>query len=202
MMRITLVVTGLTCILLVYRCAAFGQSKGKPKEQTLAYNSVSTRPGCHPVEFKTWFKGTKWRFEERTRFGEETVDKLVRIAIYSEGWLYQLHPETKTGLKQKISPDRDSVELLDCHIPFLRYYQKLGAKKVGSEKLNGQECDIYEVPRRKSKIWVRKEGGWVVKEEGGDGSGKFKHEVKDLKVGVPVDDSLFVLPKGYKLEER
>jgi outer membrane lipoprotein-sorting protein len=173
-----------------------GQSKGESKEQTRWYTAVITRPGSKPVEFKTWIKEPKWRFEEMVE------GKIVRIAIVSRGWFYQLYPEAKKGVKQKIPQDRHLLELLDPLNPFFKYAQKKGAKKIGSEKLNGRECDVYDLSLRKTKVWVRRKEGWIVKEEGEDGLGRFKTEVKNLQVGVPIDDSLFVLPEGYKLDEK
>jgi hypothetical protein len=79
--------------------------------------------------------------------------------------------------------------------------QKAKMKKVGSETINGYNCDKYETTMdnqgksMKVYTWVATDLGVPIKVVSEDGS--FSMEYQDIKTG-DVADSLFEAPQGYK----
>jgi outer membrane lipoprotein-sorting protein len=81
-----------------------------------------------------------------------------------------------------------------------------------SEKIDGQKCDHYRAISHQQTgsmklknihhLWVRQADGVVLKAETENEFGHGIMEYKNIKIGVPVSDSLFELPKGYKIEDR
>ena len=70
---------------------------------------------------------------------------------------------------------------------------------VGSEAVDGRECDIYMCPMPKDegfvKVWAAKDIGFPIKSS----MGGFTAYYKNIKIDEPIDDSLFVLPLDIKV---
>ena len=98
---------------------------------------------------------------------------------------------------------------------------KQRAKKVGSEKLNGMQCDVYLLQprgpqppgqpgprgpwgqRSPRKIWIWTKYGLVVKQVtmGQDKKPLVVSEARNIVVGKPLADSLFQVPKGITVKD-
>lgn len=78
---------------------------------------------------------------------------------------------------------------------------KPNMKLVGTETINGYECDKYETTvshkgkTTKHYAWISKKLGMPIKMTSADGS--FSMEYQDIKPGK-LSDSLFEPPKGYR----
>lgn len=201
----------LTIGFLSYTMAQVSETKETLQGQTITYTYVITRypdkkkyplAGTYLTLMKYWIKGNKWR-------REEIYDENRRIIIVSDGWrytLFSLRSGEKTATKERLKKS-EPVPIEHDPRKLLKEWLKKGIKKVGSGRVEGQECDVYEKKGQKVKIWVRKKDGLVIRIEE-EGSLKFGnleliktvHEFKDIKIGVPIDDSLFTVPRDYKLK--
>lgn len=216
-MKMPLLTKTLTIALVVINIEIdiLSESRKITKNDTIAYTYIITYypdkkknplAGIGMTLMKYWIKGNKWR-------REEIYDDIRCITIVVGGWRYFLMPEKKSGTKTKVNQFKFPP---DDHDPrtLLKKWLKKGAKKIGNERINGQECDVYEKhPSKpgepKVKIWARKVDGIVIRVEE---EGQIKiflsefvrvvHEFKDIKVGIPIDDSLFTVPRDYQLEEK
>ena len=73
------------------------------------------------------------------------------------------------------------------------------AKKVGTEKLKGYKCDVYELQRAdvgKSKFWWVPKLGMPIKSISESSMGKATTELENIKEG-PQPAKLFKVPAGY-----
>jgi hypothetical protein len=81
--------------------------------------------------------------------------------------------------------------------------EQAGMKLVGTETVNGFECDKYEyeeaAPHKnqpvKHFVWIAKKLQMPIKVKAADGS--FSMEYQNIKMGG-VADSLFEVPQGYQ----
>jgi len=206
----------ISTFVYIFAIEVLPQTRKTSKNQTITYTYIITYypdkaknplAGIGRSVMKYWIKSNKWR-------REEIYDDIRRITIVVGGWRYFLVPEKKFGTKTKVNQFNKFPP--DDHDPttLLKKWLKKGAKKIGNEKINGQECDVYEKhPSKpgepKVKIWVRKGDGIVIRVEE---EGQIKiflsefvravHEFKDIKIGMPIDDSLFTVPMDYQLKEK
>ena len=77
--------------------------------------------------------------------------------------------------------------------------KKMGGKKVGTETLNGKECEIWEVQKMGGKIWV-----WnslairtVVNMMGMN----ITQEAESIETDIDVSPDLFKIPKGIEIKD-
>ena len=110
-------------------------------------------------------------------------------------WL--LSPQSKSYTEMSMDSPKSDVQIM----PHTAEHIKDQMKKIGTETVNGYECDKYETtmgPEGKSQkqyIWVAPKLGVPIKMVSEDGS--FSLEYKDIKP-EKLEDSLFELPKGYR----
>ncbi len=176
------------CLLMILLCA-----------QSYAFTAsyVQTTSGTGVVNPQTKvvkIKDNKVRMEMESRYGKA-------ITIIDGKTIYSYVPSKNKAVKLKSNASYGMEVLAD----YKAYLRRLDAKIVGSQTIDARQCDIYEYtdPRIKmpSKVWLWKEKGFPIKVETQVPDGTVTTVMSDVEVGVPIDDSLFVLPPGVEIVE-
>ncbi len=156
-------------------------------EQT---TSGAMSPAIHKRTVK--IKDSKIRMEMDTPEGKT-------IAIIEEDTMYSYLPSDNTAIKMQNPFSAELAVLSD----YKAYLESLEAKLVGSENIGSYDCDIYEFidPRINlpSKVWLWKSKNFPVKVEMKTMDGPITMVMENVKVGIPIDDSEFTLPKGVEI---
>jgi hypothetical protein len=106
-------------------------------------------------------------------------------------WL--ISPKSKGYTEMSTNFPKQNVQIM----PYTSEQVKAKMKKIGTETVNGYECDKFEFksPSGKSQhFWIAKKLGVPIKMVAADGS--FSSELTDIKP-EKLDDALFELPPGY-----
>ena len=106
-------------------------------------------------------------------------------------WL--LSPQSKSYTEMSMDSPKSDVQIM----PHTAEHIKDQMKKIGTETVNGYECDKFEFKSPSGKaqhFWISQDLGVPLKMVSADGS--FSSELTDIKQGT-LDDSLFELPPGY-----
>jgi len=150
-----------------------------------------------------WIKGNLVRREERSVGGTE-------ILVEGSGKAYLYSPEAKRGLKRasdKPVARGEYPEFFDAE-GFRDWVKKSGAKKTGSDKVNGVDCEVYALTDGPATIkrWLRDDNGQLVKntlavEQSGQPKVLTTMTIKSLKLGGPIDEALFQAPKGIEFKD-
>lgn len=123
------------------------------------------------------------------------------IVIIKEDTMVSYMPAQNRAFKMKNQMGRSMEVLSD----YAAYLESLDAKIVGSENVGSYNCDIYEFvdPRvnMKSKVWLWKTKQFPVKVEMETPQGAITTIMKNIKVGIAIDDSEFMLPPGVEIVE-
>jgi outer membrane lipoprotein-sorting protein len=95
---------------------------------------------------------------------------------------------------------------LDVLSDYMSYLESLDAKIIGNETVDKYDCDIYEFtdPRfddATSKVWLWRNKRFPVKVETSVPGGIITTIMKDVQIGIDIDDSEFILPPGVKIRE-
>lgn len=114
-------------------------------------------------------------------------------------YIYTIDLEKNTGQKMEnplyeMFSDEDDLQKVGEDI-----MKKMGGKKVGTETLNGKECEIWEVQKMGGKIWV-----WnslairtVVNMMGMN----ITQEAESIDTEINVSPDLFKIPKGIEIKD-
>ncbi len=172
------------------------ESKGVYYELTLkseSFGNMGTR--------KMWIRGSNMRWESKS-------DRLpIRLVKNSSG-VFLIHPWKKFAAKYPGSTPKGNPRLyLPGPIgPVKLFLKQVNAKKLGSDKVSGQRCDVYSysdpVTKGSAKLWVGAVSGKPVKilmkgERGKKDTVTAIYTKFDLSAKAP--DTLFQIPKGYSV---
>lgn len=152
--------------------------------------TVITKTEGQEMHGKIFMKGQKVRNEFQA--GDETN---ISIARPDKKVVWVLMPAEKTYMEMPITEEAQEKILIK------KPEDQAKMKLLGTETVNGYECDKYEMSTTvegkpvKQYNWVAKKLGMAIKVEAADGS--FSMEYRDIKVGG-VADSLFEVPQGYQ----
>lgn len=150
---------------------------------------------------KMWIKGNNIRFEAKSA-------KLPLVLIKNGEGVFLVHPWAKIAAKYPAGSDRGNPKTLfpGPTGPISVFLKKVNAKKHGTETVSKQRCDVYTyadpVAKRNSRIWVNAKTGKPVQLV----LTGVNHKVDTITAtytlyepGASVSDTLFQLPKGYKV---
>lgn len=156
--------------------------------ESLQFDSAMEMQGMPAVKSTISIKDKKMHFEMNMQ-GQQ-------FTYYFDGQkAFMYMPQAGYALAIPIS------EMLD-QMPVNQNYKDIpGLQRIGSEQLNGKDCDVYEYMQKnvKSKIWVEKDIDFPVKSETITDKGKVTSYMSNIKRHLDLDDSLFILPAGIKV---
>ena len=189
---------------------AAGAVTAAPKTLQCTMTTVTDAPGMHlNVEAKVWLKGQKARVETN---GPVTGQMLM---LADGPKIRRLYPQQKRGTVTTMEPGqhgpRSPWEVVIGSVSELSH----GAKKLGQQKLDGYECDVYELTRRSPsqnqviKSWITRttqprlplkvEITSHVERPNAAVNLTQTTRITRFRIGIPLSDSLFAVPPGYKI---
>jgi len=119
--------------------------------------------------------------------------------IMDRNWVYSIDNKTNTASKLEnpifsMFPERtDAVNVGE------EMMKKMGGKKTGTETINGNDCDIWEIEQLKSKIWVWK--SIPIKSEINAMGLSIIQIATSVEVDVTVSPNEFKLPEGINIQD-
>lgn len=196
--------------------------EGGFKHNTASWTTVSTQTDdqgkAKTSEAKMWLSGDKYRMESKDEKGKV-------MAFLDDGKdVYMLNVSEKKAYLWGPSVEKMFGNVLNSDMVAESARQRKAAKKVGSESVEGKPCDIYAYKSTVSfmdnavtsdvKEWVWAKENFPLKSKVNTPKHAMKivfmttevpasesvSVVKDLALDKPVDDALFTLPAGVKVE--
>jgi outer membrane lipoprotein-sorting protein len=134
---------------------------------------------------------------------ETTTDGITSVIYYDLGEkaMYTYDPETKAAMKMEF-PGEDTVKAADLQYNFHRT-DFSAANKVGTEKIAGKDCTVYEYVfgTQKTKIWIWEEYGIMLRVAGYEGDKLTNDTTFDTYDIGKVTDDMVTLPKDAQMTE-
>ena len=152
--------------------------------------TMITKAGGLEIPGKVYVKGDKMRNEI-----EASGHPIINIMRPDQKLVWIIMPQQKAYMEMPINPGTQQQMMT------MTEKQKAKMKKVGSETIDGRNCDKYETTMghqgksMKVFVWIPADLGVPIKVVAEDGS--FSMEYKDIKPGE-VAASLFEAPQGYQ----
>jgi outer membrane lipoprotein-sorting protein len=196
--------------------------EGGFKHNTAAWTTVSTvtddKGKVKKTEAKMWLSGDKYRMESKNEKGKTMV-------LLDNGQdVYMLNLDEKKAYKWGASVEKMFGNVLNSDMVAESARQRKTAKKLGSESVEGKPCDIYAYKNTVTfmdnavtsdvKEWIWAKENFPLKNKVNTPAHTVKivfmttevpaseteSVVKDLTLDQPVDEALFTLPAGVKVE--
>ena len=169
---------------------------------TAQYKQVVKIGGGEPeMTADFWMKDNNMRVESAP--GGQKM-----IMITREDGVYNYIPSQNMVTKMPVSQSPmggGSATYVKSPDDYMKYLKDIGALKTGSETIDGYECDIYEYedatygPKVDATVWLWREKSFPVKMISKTQYGTSEILFKDIKIGEPISDSMFEVPKGAKV---
>lgn len=142
---------------------------------------------------KCWMKKGNMRMEMDAPDGSGTITHIVNAAKNEAYMVMGDQMATRMDISQV-------TEGMTTPEDALGEFDDTDSKLVGTEKVDGKECLVYEVADAGEavKVWVWKEYGFPLKAEITAEGGKAVVEYKNVKV-EDIPDSMFELPAGVEV---
>jgi outer membrane lipoprotein-sorting protein len=196
--------------LLAATLAGAAWAAAAPKTMKFTMNTTTQAQGMHVnVQAKVWVKGQKARLE----MNPPTSGPI--LVLVNGKKLHNLFPQRKQGTVSTIRTPQNGPdnpwEFLVANVDSLLK----GAKKVGQQKLDGYTCDIYQKSGSREgetmtlKSWITRgtkprlpikvEQTINVKRPNMTMQQTQTTRMTGIQMGVPIPDSLFNVPAGYKI---
>lgn len=142
---------------------------------------------------------------KEVHFNESVIDmmgvkqKSNTQTIMDGKYIYTIDKEKNTAQKMEnplysMFSDEDDLQKVGEDI-----MKKMGGKKVGTETINGKECEVWEVQKMGGKIWV-----WEsisIKTVVNMMGMVITQEAESIEMDVDVSADLFKIPEGIEIKD-
>jgi len=181
-----------------------------PKSMKFNLSTVTDAQGMHMnVQAKVWVKGRKARLEANQPMSGPM------LVLVDGSTVRTLFPQRKQGTISTAPVGKNGPkspwEFMVASVNQLTH----GAKKLGKETLDGYLCDVYQLREQRPqgsmtlKSWITRstqprmplkvESVIQVKRPNMTAEQKQTTRITRMQMGVPIADSLFAVPVGYKM---
>lgn len=157
--------------------------------------------GTKTLYFDDW--GMRQAEYTRSVISVSGYTKAVNLVTIIDGeYQYTINLDQKTGTKTR-NPIIKEMETLKYEKGFNEFGEqmilKMGAEKVGSENFLGKNCDVYEIKKSNTKLWV---WNWItLKSEVKSRAFDISTVATKIETDIPIPSSKFAVPEKIVLNE-
>jgi hypothetical protein len=171
------------------------------KSGIIEYDLSGVQEGTKTLYFDDW--GMRQAEYTRSVISVSGYTKAVNLVTIIDGeYQYTINLDQKTGTKTR-NPIIKDMETLKYEKGFNEFGEqmilKMGAEKVGSENFLGKNCDVYEIKKSNTKLWV---WNWItLKSEVKSRAFDISTVATKIETDVPIPSSKFAVPEKIVLNE-
>lgn len=216
MKKIFLFSLSLLIALLITNCGDNLKKDNQPSETTkksnfqkrygvksgiIEYDLSGIQEGTKTLYFDDW--GMKQAEYTRSVISVNGYTKAINLVNIIDGeYQYTINLDQKTGTKTR-NPIIKEMEELKYEKGFIEFGEqmilKMGAEKIGNENFLGKDCDVYEIKKSNTKLWV---WNWIIlKSEIKSGRINIGTTATKIETDVKIPSSKFALPEKVVLNE-
>jgi len=145
--------------VMIFCCISIAQSQGSKmkrygiKKACIEYTiSGGMQNGAEVLYFDDW--GSREAKYTKTKLQVAGISQETNTVTFLEGtWTYTVDLDKKTGTKME-NPFLKALKGQDLQDLGKEMMIKMGGKKVGSGKILGKPCEIWEIKSMGTKTWV------------------------------------------------
>lgn len=171
------------------------------KSGVIEYVLTGSQEGTKTLYFDDW--GMRQAEYTRSVLSVGGFTKSINIVNIIDGeYQYVINMDQRSGTKTK-NPVIKAIEELKDQKGFNEFGEQMllnmGGNKIGRDEILGKECEVYEIGKTGTKLWVWE---WVtLKEETNSGGLNRTVIAKKIDIGGSVPSSKFAVPEKVVLNE-
>lgn len=188
-----------TLILLTFASCVYAQDVKlfNKKNGIIEYKLSGFSEGKQTIYFDNY--GADYIIEQDINYFE-TPNKSKTYIVKDSS--YTLDLNTKLGYKFQYVENMHYINYFkvkkDVTLAYEELYKMLGAQNIGKEKIKGVECQIWEMPRGLSKIWIA--DGIVYKMESKESGQISVKELVQIDFNVSFNKGFFDKPADVEFK--
>ncbi len=171
------------------------------KSGIIEYNLSGVQEGTKTLYFDDW--GMKQAEYSRSVISVGGFTKAVNLVNIIDGeYQYTINLDQKTGTKTR-NPLIKEIEALKNEKGFNGFGEqlllKMGAEKIGTDNFLGKDCDVYEIKKSNTKLWVWQ---WItLKSEVKSRAFDISTVAKKIETDISIPSAKFEMPGKIILNE-
>ncbi len=171
------------------------------KSGIIEYDLSGVQEGTKTLYFDDW--GMKQAEYSRSVISVGGFTKAVNLVNIIDGeYQYTINLDQKTGTKTR-NPLIKEMEALKNEKGFNGFGEqlllKMGAEKIGTDNFLGKDCDVYEIKKSNTKLWVWQ---WItLKSEVKSRAFDISTVAKKIETDIPIPSAKFAVPEKIILNE-
>ena len=171
------------------------------KSGVIEYEISGSQEGTKTIYFDDW--GMRQAEYTRSVLSVGGFTKSLNLVNIIDGeYQYMINIDQKSGTKTR-NPILKEIESLKFEKGFNEFGEqmllKMGAEKIGSDNFLGKDCNIYEMKKTGTKLWV---WNWItLKSETKSHGIDITTVAKKIDIDVSIPSSKFNVPEKVVLNE-
>lgn len=183
--------TLIVCLIILGICPFISKASlyAQGRYSSLQCDTEIESPEMGKVSGKFFIKGKKVRME--TNSGGSTGVSMITLNNGQKAYIY--FPAQNMAMVSSVSD-------VQAQVPIPKDEPELNKKIIGQGVIDGRLCDIYQLQDNKGesyKVWIAKDLDFPLKSEAAGAVTYYKN----VRVNVPLEDSLFELPQGVQIQD-
>jgi hypothetical protein len=187
----------LVLLLIAISISAQNYKRYQFKSGKVVYQSSGSMSGTEILYFDNYglleLKETKNTIEIMGMKQEINTDVIMK-----DRWVYSIDKKTNTASKVENPIYTMFPNGIDGNKVGIEMMEKVGGKKIGTESVNGKDCEIWEIEKLKSKVWIWK--SIPIKTEINIMGMDIKQIATSVEVDIEISPNKFNLPSGVKIK--
>ena len=216
MKKIVLILLGLALTIALTDCGESGKREGELnnkksatdfqkrygiKSAIVEYNLSGSREGTKTLYFDDW--GMRQAEYTHSVLSVSGYTKVMNIAQIIDGeYQYTINLDQNAGTKIR-NPLLKQIDDLKYEKGFNglgeQLLLKMGAEKIGTDNFLGKDCDLYEIKKTGTKLWV---WNWItLKSETNSRGINYSEVARKIDVDASIPSGKFAIPEKVILNE-
>ena len=139
--------------------------------------------------------------QDSLMWAESDFSGMKTVMLRNEGGAFSYMPDQKMATKIPAAMDRPNLTRDLPH--FMDFLKQNAGEKIGSEKVEGRDCDIYKFTeptiKKEAKAWVWTEKQFPIKIEVPAPEGLTRVELSNIQFDPKIDAAIFQIPADVKI---
>ncbi|MGB9702255.1 MAG: hypothetical protein ACPL1A_05945 [Candidatus Kapaibacteriota bacterium] len=198
MRNIYLFIFLLVCFSNAY---SIDMKKYQVKSGIVEYSISGIQTGKQTLYFDNWGLLSAEYTQATTTFMGMTVPTNT-LSLTTQEWTYNIDLDKKEGTKianKEIEELMKSLQGKDLEEIGRKMLEKLNAKKIGNETFLGKNCEVWEIQKLSSKVWLYK---YIPLKTISNIMGTITIEATKFEENVSIPADKLKVPSGIKITEQ
>lgn len=198
MRNIYLLIFLLVCFSNAY---SIDMKKYQVKSGIVEYSISGVQTGKQTLYFDNWGLLSAEYTQATTTFMGMTVPTNT-LSLTTQEWTYNIDLDKKEGTKianKEIEELMKSLQGKDLEEMGRKMLEKLNAKKIGNETFLGKNCEVWEIQKLSSKVWLYK---YIPLKTISNIMGTITIEATKFEENVSIPADKLKVPSGIKITEQ